>query len=386
VRAGIGRWLTPPDVAAVVQRWWERGDLARAHLTDSWQPRSVSLRSPTLDELTENFAAVAEWASMWSVPTPTVTGAIEQVHLGGRRTGANTLPARVRYDQLIEATDQISRTPDLARLRHAYDVTRNPDLAAWIVAHPMDTLAHADHWTAVLDTVEWVANHATPTTYLRQITIPGADTKFVERNAAVIARLLDTVLPEDRVDRAHGPAEFAARYRLATKPPTIRFRPLGPIPGWSSALTDCAIPARDFIALDLPITRAYIVENEATYLAFPARPAAIAIWGLGYAAAVPANSWLNDRTTHYWGDLDTHGFAILNRIRSRLPDVQSMLMDADTLHAYRRHWSSEQHPTSDPLPNLTDAERETYVGLAENRWGPAVRLEQERIPLTALTI
>jgi hypothetical protein len=119
-------------------------------------------------------------------------------------------------------------------------------------------------------------------------------------------------------------------------------------------------------------------------LALPPRQSAIAIWAVGYAAAVPADSWLNTRNTHYWGDLDTHGFAILNRIRGRLLDVRSLLMDTATLLGHRPHWGREDHPLCDALPLLTDAERDAYQGLVENRWGPEIRLEQERIPFTAL--
>src|ERR1022692_4377837 len=33
----------------------------------------------------------------------------------------------------------------------------------------------------------------------------------------------------------------------------------------------------------------------------------------------------------YWGDIDTYGFHILDRLRVLFPDVQSLLMDRDTL-------------------------------------------------------
>jgi hypothetical protein len=194
---------------------------------------------------------------------------------------------------------------------------------------------------------------------------------------------VDCVLPSERIDTTHPPSQFAARYGFATKPSVVRFRPLSPLPGWPAQFTDVTIPARDFTALDLAVDDVYIVENETTYLAFPERPSAIVVWGVGYAAAVPADSWLTQRDTHYWGDLDTHGFSILDRIRTRLPNARSLLMDTETLLTYRVHWGHEANPSSLALPRLTNAERDTYQGLAENRWGDNVRLEQEHIPLDA---
>ncbi|NOR71215.1 MAG: hypothetical protein GQ532_16210, partial [Methylomarinum sp.] len=51
-------------------------------------------------------------------------------------------------------------------------------------------------------------------------------------------------------------------------------------------------------------------------------------FGLGYAVNLLAEAQcLQDRALFYWGDLDTHGFAILLRLRHYYLQVKSMLMD-----------------------------------------------------------
>src|SRR6056297_1623737 len=52
-------------------------------------------------------------------------------------------------------------------------------------------------------------------------------------------------------------------------------------------------------------------------------------------------SWLSERRIHYWGDIDTLGFAILNRLRNHLPQAESLLMDRATLDAPRQLWTRE---------------------------------------------
>jgi hypothetical protein len=100
----------------------------------------------------------------------------------------------------------------------------------------------------------------------------------------------------------------------------------------------------------------------------------------GYAVdAFGAIPWLRDCPCHYWGDLDTHGFAILSRLRHYLPDVRSLLMDADTLHRHRDLWQHEGKPAAGPLERLTAEERAAFEALSTDRWGERVRLEQERI-------
>lgn len=84
---------------------------------------------------------------------------------------------------------------------------------------------------------------------------------------------------------------------------------------------------------------------------------------------------------HYWGDIDTHGFAILSRLRTHLPHTRSLLMDRDTLLAHRAHWSEEplDGRCTHELPSLKEEEDALFDDLRCDRLGVRVRLEQERI-------
>jgi hypothetical protein len=42
----------------------------------------------------------------------------------------------------------------------------------------------------------------------------------------------------------------------------------------------------------------------------------------------------------YWGDIDTHGFAILDRLRTGMPHMRSLMMDQATLQAHRSLWEA----------------------------------------------
>jgi hypothetical protein len=90
-------------------------------------------------------------------------------------------------------------------------------------------------------------------------------------------------------------------------------------------------------------------------------------------------SWLQRKKIIYWGDLDTHGLVILNRLRARYPAVRSILMDLDTLLAHRTQWVREDMPTRIALPHLDESEAELYQALIEDRFGSQLRLEQERV-------
>ena len=104
------------------------------------------------------------------------------------------------------------------------------------------------------------------------------------------------------------------------------------------------------------------------------------IFGAGYGfESLDRARWLGELRLHYWGDIDTHGFAILDALRARFGHVESFLMDRSTLLAFESLWGTEDSPIDRELPRLTAEERALYDDLRAERFGRHVRLEQERI-------
>jgi len=141
----------------------------------------------------------------------------------------------------------------------------------------------------------------------------------------------------------------------------------------------------DLADINLPVSYVFIVENLQTGLAMPDIPGTVVLMRLGYNVDTLGKlPWLVRAKCIYWGDLDTHGFAILHRARSYVPSLESVLMDEDTLLRYKALWvkEKEQHPAAE-LTLLTEGEQRLYRDLKRQRWGQNVRLEQERIDWSA---
>jgi hypothetical protein len=147
-------------------------------------------------------------------------------------------------------------------------------------------------------------------------------------------------------------------------------------------LEDVESPLEEIAALPLVPKAAIIVENLETGLAFPHLPGVVVLMELGVAVGVLNNvPWMQGIDALYWGDIDTHGYAILNTARRALPGLRSVLMDKETLFEYRKLWVEEPEQNDGlDLSLLTDCERIVYQGLHSQAWGNNVRLEQERIP------
>ncbi|WP_228124877.1 DUF2220 domain-containing protein [Candidatus Methylospira mobilis] len=190
------------------------------------------------------------------------------------------------------------------------------------------------------------------------------------------------LLPVDVINRQAGVVNgFCSRYGFLDKPLRIRFRMLDPaqamLPGRDQ---DIGITHDSFALQEPKIERVFITENEINFLAFPLIADSMVIFGAGYGFDMLAQAdWLRRCSIHYWGDIDTHGFAILDQLRAVFPHIESLLTDRDTLMAHEALWGREMQPLRRELPRLNSAESALYDELRDNRIGAGVRLEQERI-------
>ena len=364
-------WTTPADLRRQVQRYWDSGSLLAAGVAF---PLELRLKGPDTRALSDRFDEVRHWIRELERES---RYAIEWREVNHRLLGRNRVPARIVVPGEREAFELIGRTDDAARFRSLAAITleKLPELGPWLARRPLLALENAADWERVLKVLVWFRAHPRSRLYLRQLDIAGVDTKFIETRKPLLSELLDVVLKPETDNRT-----FEQRYGLASKPSQIRFRILDErlaIQG----LTDLAVPAREFAALDLPVERVFITENEINGLAFPALPGSLVIFGLGYGLdRLSAVRWLHRRALHYWGDIDTYGFHILDRLRALFPDAQSFLMDRETLLEHAPLWVREGNPYDGELARLNSAERALYDDLRHNRLGERVRLEQERIP------
>lgn len=378
-------WTMPADLRIQVQRLWERGDLQRAAVMDavSW-PLRLTLRAPTAADLSDRFEAVRDWVRAVA-DTPHVR--IEWREWNHRVQGMQRLPVAVWIDTLQGALAFIGKGREAQKFEAVWQQTAATQsaLLAWLARRPIQALDLADSWERLLAVVGWLQVHPRPAVYLRQVDAPGVDSKFIEAHRGVLAELLDLALPPVAIDTdATGVAQFNRRFGFLDKPARIRIRLLDPalpsLPG-CEGLPDITMDAASFAALALPVETVFITENETNFLAFPEAARAIVVFGAGYGGweTLARAAWLHRCQVKYWGDIDTHGFAILDQLRGHFASAASFLMDRDTLIAHRLHWCEEPEPVHRELLRLTNEERALYDELRFDCLGRKLRLEQERI-------
>ena len=378
------RWTTPTDLQAQVHKLWDRGLLlASVAGGESVFPRRLALKGPDSRALGERFSEVRDWIA--GLVANEGLYRIEWRSVNHRVLGANRIPSAIWIDTLEQALGLIGKHRAAERFAGMVERTRETraELIPWLAKRPLRALALAEEWPQLLAIVDWLSKHPRPEVYLRQVDLPGVHTKLIEGHRGVLAEFFDLVLPEEAIDATHtGAFGFCRRYGFLDKPARVRFRMLDPtvrlLPMASDQ--DITLTQAAFSSLAPPVTTVFITENEINFLAFPNVRDSMVIFGAGYGFANLATvHWLQEKNILYWGDIDTHGFAILNQLRGFFPHTVSFLMDRETLLAHRQFWGSEPQPQTGDLLRLTTEEQALHDQLRQHTWGVSVRLEQEKI-------
>ncbi len=333
---------------------------------------------PTENQALKQLADVRAWVAAWQ--SWKGAGSLVWSDRHWRRLGTQPLPEKLRLagpDEVARWIGEADRW-DRAQRRYSELIRPWPRLAPRL---PRYFALLADYGEAdyrrLIDMLIWIEKNPASGLYPRQLPVSGLDSKWLEQRKGLLADLVGTLRGESSSE-----ADVYARCGLKAPPQRIRLRLLdNSLRQRFGGLSDIAAPWEQLAELDLPVSNVFIVENLQTGLAFDDLPGSLVIMQLGYGVDVLARlPWVIAARCIYWGDLDTHGFAILNRARSYLPGLKSVLMDAATLQRHRDLWVEEKEPhAAETLPLLTELEQAVYQGIKGNAWGQNIRLEQERI-------
>ncbi len=385
--------ITSAEIRKKVQRQWRA--FLRSHLTgESILPLVIPARRVTGKALSDNFSVVQQWVETLrrgEKKEQKPGYRIEYRQVNHRQLGVQRLPVQIVIESPVDFLFLTGREKDFAVFREQIQkiLDQEQALRDLLTRKPQLVLQYRDAWPRLLQVAAWFRDHPRPGCYIREMDISGVDSKFVEAHRGILTEILNIVLPEDAIDHSvrglagHG---FERRFGLAWDQPLIRFRLLDPDQALSG-LSDLSVPLSEFGAFSPPCSRVFITENKISGLSFPSLADAMVIFGLGYGIqCLQEVKWLREKEIWYWGDIDTHGFAMLSQLRGYFPHVRSLLMDRETLLDHRPLWGQEEEGKRclRDLDHLTDPEHALYLELREDRLGRAVRLEQERIRFSAV--
>ena len=225
---------------------------------------------------------------------------------------------------------------------------------------------------AVLNTLSWLLRHPNAGLFPRALPVEGVDSKWLERRRGTLARLWNTVTGENV-----SAADFLEHAGLLRLPQFVSVRNASSWvkEGTAENVVKLTPEALAQTAPEGPFV--LIIENEQTALSLDLGNVPI-FFGLGYGVTLLASlPWMKEKRILYFGDLDTHGLAILAECRRLFPQTESVLTDLATFERFRALAVPEPKQAALPTDRLTTEERD----LGERLLAEGLRLEQERIPL-----
>ncbi len=376
---------------------WNSGAFLSARVRNEQKkmfPIEIRFRTPGGKALLEQFDAVRTWINTLRKNSKEYRSKGYDIvwEMRQHRTlGIQHLPQRIFFLTPADWLFFIGKEKEDATFLEmiTYTHVTLPGLADFLSEYPLKALSHAADWSKLIRVCQWFSTHPCPGKFIRELDIAGVDTKFIESKKALLMAVLPLVLQtgnhrtEIKGLSRHG---FERKFGLKYDPPLIRFRLLDP-DLIKIGFSDMSVPLWELIKNDPGTNIVFITENKINGLVFPDVKQAMVIFGLGYGVKMLQKiPWLGKKDIVYWGDIDTHGFAILSRLRSHFPKVASILMDRQTLTLHKKLWGTEDPAKRyiNDLSNLTPDEYALFYDLKQDRLGPNIRLEQERIRFSIL--
>ncbi len=379
------RYFDPDALRTKALRYYKRGKVQAAYLQndESFFPLRLGIKTPSEKTIRSDFTRIRNEIKRLEISGfPLEYKSFHFASLGEQRLPVAVLfPTREAYLKLLGLGGAFaSFVQESAILLDAFGSLRH-----LLIEKPKLIEEYIGDWQRIVAVCRYLTEYPYPNIYLRQLPIEGVDTKFIASRKKVIDLLLMHLLPksayrEDVTTLANG--GFERKYGFLTPQPMVRFRLLDPA-CYIAGQEELALPEAAFASLYPDIETLFVIENLATFLAFPAYPKSMAIFGSGYGARyLKSAQWMKDKRLFYWGDLDSHGFAILSQFREFFDNVKSIMMDRETAKRFS-HLAVEEPKEKrfeGKAAMLTEEELELFDELRRKHF----RLEQERIPLTYL--
>ena len=381
--------ITPVEIKKRALKLWESGSFISAWCgNDNIFPVNIPFGKSGGSTISDNFIETRGSIAALADSSKDKTGSgysIEYRTVSHRQLGRQNIPCRIFIETENDFLKLCGKKKEFDDFKKAYAHSKEkiPGLCRFMQDKPMQVIDNLSIWDKLIQVCLYFINNRKSGLYIRQIVIPGIDTKFIEANKRIIADILISLDPggwgSDPLPLSnHG---FEKRFGLLFDEPLIRFRILDK-DLFINSISDMTIPLSQFSSLDMKADKIFITENKINGLTFPMVKKGIVIFGLGYGIqSLKKIPWIKNCQVFYWGDIDTHGFSILSMVRSIFPGCRSMLMDEETLNTHIQ--SCVREPDSKrftgELSCLSEKEKDLFEKLKNNTFGENLRLEQELV-------
>ena len=365
---------SPTELRHKLARQWHNANLRESRLlqTSHW-PLSLNIGKPSPQLVVENPAALREHICQWQ------TIDVGEVHWKTQNYRDTSAPLSIPERWILHSpSDWIGACENESlhqEFSHFASIVEASDPIFHQIILRQRSLAMARDAEQII-LASQVALKLSPGMAagkpLRALSIAGCDSKFFERNRALLILMLSVrfgeAVRDQGLDAFLGAAEDKEHWLL-----------LASLQDKLLPFQQMRVRAGELMTRPLPASLIVVVENEKCLHQLPPLPDTIAILGAGLNLSWLKADWLQQKQVLYWGDIDTWGFSMLATARRHLPQIIPVLMTQAVFDQYAEH-SAVIETTSagdEPPDGLSKNESQLYNHLLRQEKG---RLEQEFIP------
>ncbi|MDI9364704.1 MAG: DUF2220 family protein [Flavobacterium sp.] len=288
------------------------------------------------------------------------------------KIGKQPVPQKISIDSIEDYLRIVGKEKAYQIFLRNYLLIQNelPLLIEWIKVNPTRLIEH-DTWLDTLKVCNYFLTTPKPNLYIRQLPID-IHTKYIGDNKVIVQSLLEFLIPE-HINKDE--QKFELRFNLKYAEHLIRIRFLDKTLSPLDNATDISLTVSEFSNFYSNCHNIFVAENLMNFLTLPFLTKTIAVWsGGGFNVShLKDIAWLKSKQFYYWGDIDAHGFQILNQFRTYFSNTIAVMMDEATLSSFTS--SSGQPATNQNLQQLSECELKLYNHLRQHN----IRLEQEKI-------
>lgn len=193
--------ISPEAIKEKALKIWQSGCILSAWLTgEALFPLDIPFRKVTAREALERFSDVRMWVNRLRERSKETKGfgySMEFTDVNHRQLGTQQFPSRIWFETAEDFLRFTGRQKDFDQFRVlvAQGLEEQPSLRGWMERKSPKLLEHQDVWSPLLAVCRYLRTNPMPDRYIRELDIPGVDSKFIEQHRSILRELLDIVLP-----------------------------------------------------------------------------------------------------------------------------------------------------------------------------------------------
>lgn len=381
----------PHDIQAFIHQKEKSGVLYRDFLADASAtyeaPIHTPIRSIAKTISVDEYATLSDWIARWQQFLTKWPSSVTKDRRKIGTFGTFDLPARIVFS-VRDAVQWANLEQPALRFTQAIQMAREeaPFWEGWVSenAYEVCKAKNFSNLPSLLAVGKWLQEQdglPQDANSLRELAIPGLDTKFLEHNMRAVSSLFQFLTGARRANKA----DVLDAIGVESYPQDGDFVKIRmPDPACRlGALSLVSVPNFELSNLGLHPSCVFIVENKATFYHFPAVRNSLILFGSGYAATghlinIPFLHETPD--VYYWSDLDKDGFSMLSHLRQSYPTLHALFMDLPAMRAGFRFAVPDTGSKAVSPTRLNQSEKEAFALLSQKR----LRIEQERFPMDAV--